>query len=340
LSHAKPIDVRGIEKVFRSKILQRPTRALHGVDLEIEEGEVFGFLGPNGAGKTTTIRILLGLIRPTAGAGHVLGRAFGSVESRKELGFLPDSPNFYQYLTARELLDFAGKLHGIASPERARRIEETLDRVGLAGPARSRRLRTYSRGMLQRTGIAQAILHRPRLVILDEPMNGLDPIGRAELRDLLLSLKKEGVTVFLSSHVLADIETTADRVAILDRGRIVRTGSLHEILAGDGRTIELSFELAPGEALSALARRLGEFRRGPDGWIGEAKDPAEASVAVRAVMDAGGRLIEYGRKRVTLEAFFVSQVGARDGRGGQRGGGPESSDLLPRPGTKPQEART
>jgi ABC-2 type transport system ATP-binding protein len=339
LSHGKPIDVRGIEKVFRSKILQRPTRALHGVDLEIEEGEVFGFLGPNGAGKTTTIRILLGLICPTAGSGHVLGRAFGSVESRRALGFLPDSPNFYQYLTARELLEFAGKLHGIHAPERGRRIEETLDRVGLAGPARPRRLRTYSRGMLQRVGIAQAILHRPRLVILDEPMNGLDPIGRAEFRDLVLSLKNDGVTVFLSSHVLADIETTADRVAILDRGRIVRAGSLREILAGDGRTIELSFELAQGEALSAVSRRLDGFRRGSEAWIGEAKDPTEASAVVRAVLEAGGRLIEYGRKRVTLEEFFVSQVQGHGGRAA-RSGGPESSGLLPRPGTKPQEVRS
>jgi len=309
VSASKLVDVQGITKIFRSKILRRPSPALEGLDLAVEEGEIFGFLGPNGAGKTTTIRILLGLIRPSAGVGHVLGRPFGSVEARREVGFLPDSPNFYRSLTARELLRFSGRLHGWSGRELDARIEETLDRVGLAGEARARRLHTYSRGMLQRTGIAAAILHRPRLVILDEPMNGLDPLGRHDFRDLILALREEGVTVFLSSHVLGDVESTADRVGILDRGRLIRCGSLREILEGDGRRIELVFELPAREALPEPVRRLlREFRVMGTRWVGEVDDSDAANRVVREVLAAGGRLVEMGPKRITLEEFFVRQV--------------------------------
>jgi ABC-2 type transport system ATP-binding protein len=308
VSAGKLIDARGIAKIFRSKFLRRPHTALADLDLSVDEGEIFGFLGPNGAGKTTTIKILLGLIRPTAGSGHVLGRPFGSVAARREVGFLPDSPNFYRYLTAHELLRFAGGLHGLAGADLERRVGETLDRVGLAAEARDRQLRTYSRGMLQRTGIAAAMLHRPRLVILDEPMNGLDPLGRHDFRDIILSLKAEGATVFFSSHVLADVESTADRVGILNGGRMVRCGSLQKILEGDGRSVEVAFALEPGGTLTEIAIELDNFRPGSTGWIGEAPDPDAASEAVRRVLAAGGRLLAYQRKRVSLEDFFVRQV--------------------------------
>jgi len=336
------IDVRGITKVFRSKLLRRPSTALRGVDLAVGEGEVFGFLGPNGAGKTTTIKILLGLIRPTSGTGEVLGRPFGSVEARRSLGFLPDSPNFYQYLSARELLIFAGRLHGLQGPELHRRIETTLDRVGLAEAARSRQVRTYSRGMLQRTGIAAAILPNPRLVILDEPMNGLDPLGRRDFRDLILSLKREGVTVFLSSHVLADIEQTADRVGILSDGRLVECGALNDILSAGDRRIEICFELAQREALAGVERGLSTLRRGSAGWIGEAVDPDEAGRVVTAILSAGGRLISYQPRRSSLEDFFMKRV-ERDEAEGRRAAAQRPQSSGPAEQTrkkKRQEVRT
>ena len=302
------IDLHGIRKTFRSPFLRRPKVALRGIDLEVRSGEIFGFLGPNGAGKTTTIKILLGLIRPSAGTGTMLGQPFGSVDARREMGFLPDSPNFYRYLTARELLRFTGKLHGLDRSCLDRRVEETLAQVRLAQDAWDRQLRTFSRGMLQRTGIGAAILHRPRLVVLDEPMNGLDPQGRSEFRDLLHDLKDEGVTVFLSSHVLADIESTADRVAILDQGRLVQTGSLEELLAGDRRTIEIVFDAASDEQLETMAPRFEQLRPGSRGWIGEVADD-EAAAVVRTILEAGGRLHRYGPRRISLEDHFLRQVG-------------------------------
>jgi ABC-2 type transport system ATP-binding protein len=303
----RPIDVQGLTKVFRSDLFKRPMRALQGVDLTVEAGEIFGFLGPNGAGKTTTIKILLGLIRPTSGQGTLLGRPFGSVEARRDLGFLPDSPNFYRYLTARELLEFHGRLHGLTGSDLAARIEEVLEQVQLAGDARSRQLRTYSRGMLQRTGIAAAILHRPRLVILDEPMNGLDPLGRHQFRDLILQLKGDGATLLLSSHVLADIEATADRVAILHEGRVVQCGTLDDILARDERAVEIHFDV-DAAALPPLTRELDALRPGSRGWIGLARDPEEASRIVRKILDSGGQLLGFHPHRITLEEFFVQQV--------------------------------
>ncbi len=287
----------------------RPARCpLTDLDLAVEEGEIFGFLGPNGAGKTTTIKILLGLIRPTTGRGTLLGRRFGSREARREVGYVPDTPNFYRYLTGRELLEFTGRLHGINGGALPRQIEQTLDAVGLAEDARGRALRTYSRGMLQRIGIAAAVLHGPRLVVLDEPMNGLDPLGRREVRDLLLSLKREGRTVFLSSHVLADIESTADRVGILARGRLVRCGSLEEILSGGPRSIEISFEMPEDPVPQTLERRLDTLRRGARGWIGTTSDAASGQDVVHRILAEGGRLHGYHHCRTSLEDFFLRQI--------------------------------
>lgn len=307
------IELRGIRKEFRSPLLRRKKLALEGLDLTVERGEVFGFLGPNGAGKTTTIKVLLGLIRATSGEGTVLEEPFGSVEARQRLGFLPDAPNFYRYLSAREFLHLAGSLHRVDRASLPDRIDETLDRVHLEPDARDRALRTYSRGMLQRTGLAAAILHRPELVILDEPMNGLDPAGRAEFRTLLRELKDDGVTVFLSSHVLADIEATADRVGILKEGRLVQCGPLRECLATEKQRIEIAFEPPDGAMLERLRPRVGRLQRDAAGWVAET-DEAAANETVRAILEAGGHLLRYGPRRITLEDFFLERVAGRAGR--------------------------
>ena len=302
------IELRRVGKTYRSAFLRRPKTALSDLDLSVREGEILGFLGPNGAGKTTTIKILLGLVRPTTGTGTVLGLPFGSVDARSGLGFLPDSPSFYRYLTAREYLRLVGELRGLRGSALARRVDDTLDRVRLPVEARNRALRTFSRGMLQRTGIGAAILHAPRLVILDEPMNGLDPLGRREFRDLLLSLKRDGVCVFLSSHVLADIESTADRVAILDRGRLVECGPLAEILSDGGRTVEIVFELRGGVRPSEIDAGIDELRPGARGWIASVSDPDRACRIVQRILDTGGRVFEMGPRRTSLEQFFVDRV--------------------------------
>ncbi len=302
------VEVGGIAKRFRVGFLRRSHVVLDGLALEVVPGEIFGFLGANGAGKTTTIKILLGLIRPDAGSGHVLGQPFGSVRARQALGYLPDSPNFYSYLTARELLRFTGRLHGLGGAELERACEETLARVGLEPEAWNRALKTYSRGMLQRTGIATAVLHRPRLLILDEPMNGLDPRGRREFRDLLLALRAEGTTVFLSSHVLADIEATADRVGILSQGRLIRCGPLHDILAGDKRQVEITFSLSAGAALSELSRILENLHETRAGWRGWASDEEAANSAVARLQAAGGKLRGFQPQRESLEDFFLREI--------------------------------
>ena len=308
------VRLEGLGKIYRSPFLRRPKVALAELDLDVRPGEIFGFLGPNGAGKTTTIKILLGLVRPTKGTGTVLGQPFGSVEARRHLGFLPDTPSFYRYLTAREYLRLVGELRGWRGPALVRRVEETLERVRLPEEARNRQLRTFSRGMLQRTGIAAAILHSPRLVILDEPMNGLDPLGRREFRDIILSLKGEGVCVFLSSHVLADVESTADRVAILDKGRLIECGSLEQILTA-GRNVEIVFELHGGVRASEIASGIDEMHPGARGWIATVSDPDRACRVAQRILDAGGRILEMGPRRISLEQFFFERVSGGDSPG-------------------------
>ena len=311
------IELQGVGKVYRSPLLRRPKLALADLDLSVQAGEIFGFLGPNGAGKTTTIKILLGLVRPTSGGGTVLGAPFGSASARRALGFLPDTPSFYRYLSAREYLHFVGELREMRGAELRKRVEETLERVGLPGDAWDRQLRTFSRGMLQRTGIAGAILHAPRLVVLDEPMNGLDPIGRREFRDLILGLKRDGVCVFLSSHVLADIESAADRVAILDRGRLVECGPLTDILTSETHPVEILFELRGGVRPGEIAQGIDELRQNARGWIASISDPDRACRVAQRILDSGGKILELGPRRISLEDFFLQRIaGEPRGTGG------------------------
>src|SRR5215471_21716506 len=223
------IEILGLEKTYMVGFWRkRPKRALEPLHLAVEEGEIFGFLGPNGAGKTTTLKMLMGLVFPTAGTARILGKEWTDPEVKAQIGFLPEQPYFYDYLTAHELLDYYGQLSGVPAKDRRPRIDEMLLRVGLTD-VKGVQLRKFSKGMLQRVGIAQAILHDPRLVFLDEPMSGLDPMGRREVRDLMEQLKQAGKTVFFSTHILSDAEALCDRVAVIHKGELRGVGAVAEL---------------------------------------------------------------------------------------------------------------
>ena len=219
------IDVRGLHKAYGRKV------ALQHVDLTVEQGEVFGFLGPNGAGKTTTVKILLGLVHPTSGSARLFGRAAGEPEARRRVGYLPENFRFHDWMTGAGLLDFHARLAGLSVAERKERIPHVLEQVGLAGRGGDK-IKGYSKGMTQRIGLAQAIIHEPDLVLLDEPTSALDPVGRREVRDLIRGLQARGMTVFLNSHLLSEVEMVCDRVAIVDRGQVVRSGRLEDLMGG------------------------------------------------------------------------------------------------------------
>ncbi|HEX8843187.1 MAG TPA: ABC transporter ATP-binding protein, partial [Pyrinomonadaceae bacterium] len=230
---------------------KRKVRALDGLTLAVEGGEIFGFLGANGAGKTTTLKLLMRLMYPTAGGARILGRDISEVSMHARIGYLPENPYFYDYLTAREFLNYCAELFGYGARERSRRTEELLARVHLDEKSWNKQLRKYSKGMLQRVGLAQALVNDPEIVFLDEPMSGLDPIGRREVRDLIAGLRAKGTTVFMCSHILSDIEVLCDRVAILKGGRLAETGRLEELRerAGDGHRVEITVAGTTAEKL-------------------------------------------------------------------------------------------
>ena len=277
--------------------------------MQVECGEVFGFLGPNGAGKTTTLKLLLQLVFPTSGRAQLLGRPLGDPAAKRRLGYLPEQPYFYDYLTAEELMTYFGGLLGLGPSDRRRRVSALLDEVGI-GAERRLQLRKFSKGMLQRVGIAQALLNEPELVILDEPMSGLDPLGRRDLRALILRLRDRGCTVFFSSHVLSDAETLCSRVAILARGCLVASGRLSDMLAFQLRGWELVVADTPDALIAALGTRATRAVR-----IGEGRfslelpldTPPERMVA--ELTAAGARLVSLNPLHQTLEDFFVQRVG-------------------------------
>ena len=289
---------------------KRPYRALDRLTIAVEPGEVFGFLGPNGAGKTTTLKLLMRLVFPTSGRAEIFGRPVGDIAAKRRLGYLPENPYFYDYLTAEELLVYFGRLFGFSSSESRARAGRLLDEVGI-GRERSMQLRKFSKGMLQRVGIAQALINDPDLVILDEPMSGLDPLGRREVRALILRLRDRGCTVFFSSHVLSDAEALCSRVAILARGRLVATGTLADILAFRARGWELVVSDAPDGSIAALGprvRRAVQISKGRY-MLDLPLDPAPERLLAELTA-AGAHLVSLNPIRETLEDFFVEHVTA------------------------------
>lgn len=239
------VDIENLGKVYPLQIGQPAKTALEGVNLQVSQGETFGLLGPNGAGKTSLQKILLGLIRPTSGKASVLGAPPEDTRSRARIGYLPENPYFYTYLTGREFVEFCGGLFGLSGKALRNRATELLDRVGMAH-AENTQLRKYSKGMLQRVGVAQALVNDPEIVFLDEPMSGLDPVGRRELRDIILDLKREGKTIFFNSHILSDVEALCDRVGILHAGKLVAYGSVRELTASGGNLEDVFIQAVGG----------------------------------------------------------------------------------------------
>src|ERR1700690_1862755 len=248
------IEILGLEKIYKVGFWRkRPKRALQPLHLTVGEGEIFGFLGPNGAGKTTTLKMLMGLVFPTSGTARLLGREWTGPEVKAQIGFLPEQPYFYDHLTAHELLNYYGQLSGVPAKDRKRRIDEVLTRVGLTD-VKGVQLRKFSKGMLQRTGIAQAILHDPKLVFFDEPMSGLDPLGRRDVRDLMEQLKHEGKTVFFSTHILSDAEALCDCVAIIYKGELRGVGAVADLTSSVQGKIEVIWQ---GTQVPASLKALG-----------------------------------------------------------------------------------
>ena len=307
------LKTEGLTKVFDAGLGKRVT-AVQDLDLQVEPGEIFGFVGPNGAGKTTTIKMLMGLIFPTRGRAFIFDSPIPSESAKARLGYLPEHPAYHDFLTGAEALRFFATLSGVPRADQARRIEELLGLVGLAD-AGGRQIRKYSKGMQQRLGIAQALVSEPALVVLDEPMSGLDPIGRREMRDLILELKRRGTTVFFSTHILPDVETLCDRVGVIVQGRLRDVGRLGELLSARVKSVELTADL-PADRRAALgAGRVISQEREQVTVVFD--DPGAADAAVAAVLAAGGRLVALTPHRETLEDFFLRRLqeegGAREG---------------------------
>ena len=286
----------------------RPYRALDRLSIDVAPGDVFGFLGPNGAGKTTTLKLLMQLVFPTSGEAEILGRPLGDVSIRRRIGYLPENPYFYDHLTAEELLDYYGRLFGQSAADRRQRVGKTLDRLGI-GAERRLPLRKFSKGMLQRVGLAQALLNDPEVVFLDEPMSGLDPLGRRDVRALILELRDQGRTIFFSSHILSDAEALCTRVAIVAKGRLAASGTLADLKEFAIQGWELVMAGVPPEALErvrARARRVVTI--GGDRYAIDLPPDGRPEELLRELTAAGATPVSLNPLRETLEDVFVRRV--------------------------------
>ena len=314
-SYPEPvISVTRLSKVYRSGFRLRRIPALSDISLEVEKGEIFGFLGPNGAGKTTLIKILMGLCEPNAGSALVFGKPPRDAAVKSRLGFLPESPYFYDHLTAREFLRLAAQLSAVPKSEAAGRVNGSLRLLRMERAA-DVQMRGFSRGMLQRMGIAQALVADPELVVLDEPMGGLDPIGRKEFRDIIVDLRDRGKTVFFSTHILSDVEMICDRVGIVIEGRMAEVGRLTEILTGDVESIEVTVKGVTGKTQKILERVSQHTIKSGDELLVTVKSEEEVDRILAICREVGGiRVVGILPHRRTLEDYFMAHV-AKAGRG-------------------------
>src|SRR5262250_1816707 len=300
------IEIENLTKEYPFGFLNlKKKKSLENLNMQVETGEVFGFIGPNGAGKSTAIKLLMRLIFPTSGSARILGKSISDVEMHKDIGYLPEQPYFYDYLTAAELLDYFARFFGFSAAERKERIDRMLKKVGLETAGKIQ-LRKYSKGMLQRVGLAQAILHDPKVVILDEPMSGLDPIGRHEVRDIILELKREGRTVLFSTHILSDAEMLCDRVGVIVGGKLRGVGTPGEMVGMGTQGMEILFEVegaAKKFALMDRATRTGERYR-------VEVSEGELYGALNELNSVGARVLSVAQIKPTLEDFFMHLVEA------------------------------
>lgn len=296
-----------LRKVYRTGFwMNQKIESLKSCTLTVYQGETFGLLGPNGAGKTTLLKTLLGIVRPTSGRGFLLGKPVGDRVVKQRIGYLPENAYFYDFLTGWEFLQFAAGLFQIPASVQRQRIPQLLDLVGLAqASARKKQMRQYSKGMLQRVGMAQALINDPELVFLDEPMSGLDPMGRYQMREIILSLKEQGKTIFFNSHILAEVEQICDRVAILAQGELICGGSLNDLLG----TAEAYHVKGKGGNLDILKRWVPDLKFDHDGWYGHLKGEPQEFLASLRIMNA--QLIAMNLSRPSLEDFFIQQLQQR-----------------------------
>jgi ABC-2 type transport system ATP-binding protein len=317
------VQVEDVVKDFRPGFGLRAKRVLHGISFGVRRGEIFGFVGPNGAGKTTTLKILMGLIRATSGRAAILGSDVGETDFRKHVGFLPENPYFYDFLTGSEILNFYARLSGVPGSERAGRVRTLLEWVGLTHAA-SARLRTYSKGMLQRIGIAQALVHDPDVIFLDEPMSGLDPIGRVEIRNLILRLRSEGKTVFMNTHILSDVEMVCDRVAVIVHGRIRYEGRIEAFLGEGDRMHELVVSGIAPEVAQRIEEDLSGELRGHGERIAIRIPEKEVRDTLQLVLASGAEVVSLVPERASLESIFLTAV--EEGKLDSDGGAPASEE--------------
>jgi ABC-2 type transport system ATP-binding protein len=301
------IEIENLTKDYPFGFLHlKKKTSLEGLTMTVEEGETFGFLGPNGAGKSTTIKLLVGLIFPTSGSARILGKPTSDIEMHRDIGYLPEQPYFYDYLTAAELLDYFARFHDLTAADRRERVQRMLEKVGLE-TARKIQLRKYSKGMLQRVGLAQAILHDPKVVILDEPMSGLDPVGRREVRDIILELKREGKTVLFSTHILSDAEILCDRVGVIVGGKLRGVGAPDEIVGLKAHGLEVLFEhsgsAARAAALLGKATKTGSRYR-------LLVSEEELYATLEQLRGAGAKIVGVAQVKASLEEYFMHLVAA------------------------------
>ncbi|MEO8377766.1 MAG: ABC transporter ATP-binding protein [Candidatus Sumerlaeota bacterium] len=316
---APVIEIKGLSKTYvqdfigvehgrlKIRFKNRKRTALLPLDLTVDEGEIFGLLGPNGAGKTTAIKILMGLHFPTSGEARIMGKPLGDNAVKEKIGFMPENAHFYDYLSGFEFLDYYGQLYGMAKEVRRKRIPELLDKVGLTH-AGELPLRGYSKGMQQRIGLAQSLLNDPKIVFLDEPQSGLDPFGRKEVHDLILSLRDAGKTVFFSSHILQDAELICDRVAILHKGQRIALGPLSEMLSAKVKEYEVAFSDADGNLLEHAQQRAKRFVQRPNEYLAMFEREEDARALVQEILGGRAKLNSFIARKETLEEYFIREI--------------------------------